>query len=113
MVTGPMGATIAHLAQIGWYPVSPYRWADHQGNTWQYTGESSLAPLLEAIQKGAEQAVLRNAALHPGGDGLQGGIDLTVIHRHKKSLKKQERHADAGTLDTVLSGGNLDQTEAA
>ena len=75
------------------------------GNSWHYSGEGSLSPILQATQEAAEYAVLRVAAEHRNGDGIQSGIDLTVINQHKKYLRKQERYQDIGLLDTGLAGG--------
>ena len=104
-VTGPMGATIGMLQRIGWHPTSPTKWVDHNGNTWQYSWEGSLSPILQATQEAAEYAVLRVAAEHRNGDGIQSGIDLTVINQHKKYLNKNQRYQDIGLLDTGLAGG--------
>ena len=60
-IKGPIGAIIGTPMDIGWNPVSPTKWVDDDGNTWEYKGEGSLGPLLGAIRESVERKIWKKA----------------------------------------------------
>ena len=100
-----MGATIATLIDIGWSPISPFKWVDGYHNRWNYKPGTSAAELLNALKEQVEMRVWRQAAKHHNGKGLEQGADLTIAKKHIRLLRKKGQHQTAGLLLTTLSGG--------
>ena len=100
-----MGATIATLVDLDWNPISPYKWLDHKGTEWTYIKGAAYINLLEAIKQRANEKLWLEAAKHRNGLGLSTGADLTVAHRHIRSLHKKGENGAVGMLTLIMAGG--------
>ena len=57
-VKGPVGAIIGILHNIGWKPISPFKWVDQDEGVWQYTG-GPAPELFEEIREHLELSMAR------------------------------------------------------
>ena len=89
-VKGPLGATIGALDTMGWNPITPFKWIDPNGHTWVAEGETSPIVLIEEIEQQLDKLIWATAAHHRNGNGLEDGVDLTVVRRFIAKLKNEE-----------------------
>ncbi len=107
--TGPVSATVATLADIGWQTPSPFRWVepcDGEKGTdrvWYYTGGDS-AELKAAIADAASRTAWREAAGHFDGSGAEGGVDFTTFQRHIDYYHRKQLYGHAGMLKKIAYG---------
>ena len=92
-VTGPIGATVMTLHEIGWKPISPGYWRN--GNSSKEAVLSELpyevTEIADAVAETAEEVQWVQASLHHLGKGLERGCpSLEPARRARKSLLKQE-----------------------
>ena len=83
-----MGATIATVRSRGWNPVSRFKWAGGDpmiGGPWTWTSKLGMDPdpaqLIEMIEWDLHLSLWRRAATHRLGQGMEDGIDLTILSR--------------------------------
>ena len=95
-VTGPLGATISVLLDLGWGPARPDLWFSPSPSSRRWDIGETNGPLLAAIACSASQQVWQHASKHWSGAGLQDGADLTVARRHLKKLADTEAGALRG-----------------
>ncbi|CAK0907479.1 unnamed protein product, partial [Prorocentrum cordatum] len=89
-VTGPMGAIILALRDIGWIPRAPDVWIDDEGSEWRHLGNED-----DSVQAGG----------HPLGAGLGDGGDLHMLRVNLRRMRRQERHKEAGALEAGALAG--------
>eukprot|EP00959_Pyramimonas_sp_CCMP1952_P455217 9471219-Pyramimonas_sp.AAC.1 len=56
-VTGPMGALILPVQQLGWNPNQPDEWGDSRGSIWKFKGDDELdfcKDIMRAVVQGME-----------------------------------------------------------
>ena len=105
-VSGPLGATISTLEEIGWEPLEPDVWCDDHGARWTIRDDGIRNRLLErAVEKSVMAGLWRKAALHYCGGGLEGGGDLTAAKKMRARLIRNEKWQELGILDNVVQGG--------
>ena len=104
-VKGPMGATIMTMKQLGWNPLGPSRWIDHEDNTWQITADCSATVFIQAIKDRITQRLWSEAMDHRWGSGVEGGIDFTVIRRMCRAYLAKCLNSLHAMLLTIASGG--------
>ncbi|CAK0831769.1 unnamed protein product, partial [Prorocentrum cordatum] len=100
-VTGPMGALIMMLRELGWTPRAPDHWLDDQGDEWKHMGDAadSHDELYEALCSSARRDLWQQAGGHPAGQGLHEGGDMHMLRVNLRRLRRQDRHREAGALD--------------
>ena len=103
-VGGPMSVVISTLIDIGWGPLSPYKWADRQGNEWLLQG-SDVSALVAEVTRTVSQGSWVEAALHPQGSGLQLGGDLAVAQKVIRAYERLGDPSSAGMARCVVAGG--------
>jgi hypothetical protein len=102
---GTASATILTLAQIGWKAIGPDVFRDIEGNVWMDDGKGHRSLDIEAaLEKSAKKQLWKHAATHYGGTGLHDGGDLTAARWLRKQLLKNNRHTEAGLLNTIVDG---------
>ena len=79
-VKGPLTATIATLAHVGWKGAKPDFWWSPEGGGWALPSEPTpLGPLFEdSLLRSITAVNWQKAANHYEGPGLEEGPDLTV-----------------------------------
>ena len=113
-VKGPTGALIKALCELGWDPETPSKWVRPSSDpenpyVWQLEGLCTkdggcLQAILADIEEDCNSQLWAKAALHRGGEGLQGGCDLTVIKKHLKLYEQTGDACKAGMLMTAATG---------
>ncbi|CAK0870501.1 unnamed protein product [Prorocentrum cordatum] len=100
-VTGPMGALIMMLRELGWTPRAPGHWLDDQGNEWKHMGDAadSYDELYEALCSSVRRDLWQQAGDHPAGQGLHEGGDMHMLRVNLRRLRRQGRHREAGALE--------------
>ena len=94
-VVGPLSATIASLASLGWQPSFPEFWVDHQGNQW------AMDPHVEAA---SQDMLAHSLARGWNGNGLGSGVDWDItLPLHSKFRK--DCHQELGLLECIMAGG--------
>ncbi|CAK0816536.1 unnamed protein product, partial [Prorocentrum cordatum] len=80
-VTGPMGALIMTLRELGWTPRAPDHWLDDHGNEWKHMGDvaDSYDELYEALCSSVRRDLWKQAGDHPAGQGLHEGGDMHML----------------------------------
>ena len=63
-VRGPIGATIAILDDIGWNPISPYKWISETGTTWEIDYTQGYGAIICAIIATVTKIIWRIASQH-------------------------------------------------
>jgi len=74
-ICGPVAATIAVVAEAGWNPVWPDRWAVDKREAAHLDDDSTnaRAQITTAFRRTVAQKVWNKAALHPDSRGLEQG----------------------------------------
>ncbi len=108
-VTGTLQATVATLAQLGWVPSAPSRWAtpcrSHYADLDDQAPEAG-ALIEQAVRLSAENAAWASAAQHHLGGGLQEGIPSMGPAREARSwLIRHKRPTEVKALDAIVCGG--------
>jgi len=106
MVKGPMGATIATIHAIGWNPITLFKWVGEDpmlGGPWTWSSKVNQDPdpsqLLELVDWDLQLPLWRRASLGRHGQGMEDGVDLTVLVREvNKALSNR-------TLQCIAAGG--------
>ena len=107
-VKGPLGAVICTLIDIGINPRSPDMWVAPGGATWRIDDRQPpqnpnyFAKLISSM---VGVKLWKKAAEHRAGQGVQEGVDLSVLVRHLGSLHKNEQRAAAGVLKKAAIAG--------
>ena len=107
-VTGPMGATIATLLQLGWTPSQPDKWLHSLGNqllqvNYHHSGNHNL---LKEVARCAEEQCWAEACLHYSGSGLEKAIpSLQAARSAWRKFLREDREADAKALEAAVCGG--------
>ena len=110
--TGPMSAVIIMLLELQWRAPAPDTWLDHEGATWQLGQEGALCmrPLLGKLWEAHQVVTMaRPASTFHCGQGMQGGVDMTVIHGFLRRLRRQGKFKEAGMLECAVSGATWPQ----
>ena len=95
-VTGPIGAVIACLAEIGWNPHWPATWYDRENTKWSmedYTPEHMYVKpmaLLQAVSRDAMKTSCRACPSH-ADNGLDHGADWRQVTLRVAQLRGQDR----------------------
>ena len=104
-VTGPVGAVIASVASVGWFPSSLEVWTSPQGIQWTVSS-SSFSKLSAAILRDVEDVLWKLASKHHLGEGLQLSPPADVSFRWVRKLQKDpEARHQLGVLECIMSGG--------
>ncbi|CAK0889237.1 unnamed protein product, partial [Prorocentrum cordatum] len=105
--TGPAGAIILALRDIGWIPRAPDVWIDDEGSEWRHLGNDggSAQDLVKAIKSTVTRQLWRQAGDHPLGAGLGDGGDLHMLRINLMRMCRQERHKEAGALEAGALAG--------
>ena len=73
-VTGPMGATIASLASVGWKAEYPQLWEDPRGDRWVIDPTAGATGIVDLIVADATASVWKSASTAWCGGGLETGM---------------------------------------
>ena len=101
---GPISAVICALMDLQWTPVAPNQWRDPDGVTFNLEEDDTDQLLDFELQGSLDQTVWEQASRHHLGAGLWQGAGLTVVRRHLRRLRRQERHGEAAMLVMVATG---------
>ena len=103
-VVGPMGATIATLASIGWKPAAPDKWKRGEG-WWVIVPGGSTLEMIAEIREDVQSELWLEASGHWAGGGLEGGVDWATPKRYLRWLYRKGRAQEAGTMKAIIAGG--------
>jgi len=98
---------IGTLKDIGWEPISPYKWRAPDTSIWAYKHgeEVTISPIYHKSKECLEHNIFVEAAKHRNGAGIQMGIDFTVPNQLRKHYLKIKDFASLNLLHTILAGG--------
>ena len=107
-VVGPLQATQAVLAQVGWRPVAPDNWVSANGDEYAELEWSTFANagIIEALELEFERAAWSTASAHFLGRGLETGIpSLEPARSARRWLRRRGSWKEMKALDVVVCGG--------
>eukprot|EP00959_Pyramimonas_sp_CCMP1952_P014935 315991-Pyramimonas_sp.AAC.1 len=105
-VTGPMGALMISLQQLGWDPNQPDVWEDPRGSIWRFKDDDELdfKDIMRTIAQDMEAQLWLKAADHYYGKDMQHGMGTTMLKRTLQKLRKADRVQEAGALEALACG---------
>ena len=109
-VKGPLGALCMHLHEVGWHLsfgtglTRRLQVHSHQGEQWNSAPGAGWIDIQRAMDKRRIQLLWEQAARHRHGQGMEGGVDTTVIRKHYCILIKKGATARAGALMAIGTG---------
>jgi hypothetical protein len=111
LVKGPIGATIVTVSEVGWNPISPFKWVGGDpllGGPWTWSSKLGQDPdpstLLEMISWDVHLQLWRKAARGRLAQGMEDGIDLTILQREIARAQKVD-NKKAKVLQCIAAGG--------
>ena len=109
-VKGPLGALWMHLQEMGWglsfggSPEHRLTIHSHHGEQWRSEPGSGWVDIQRAMDDRRVQLLWSAAAAHRHGEGMEQGVDTTVIRKHYCVLVKKGAMARAGALMAIGTG---------
>ena len=104
-VRGPIAATIAVIMDLSWRPRSPVFWT-HCGDSsciLRITDAAFPHECWSALNVTCSRISWSKASLHYQGEGVQEGVDFTVLHRVLKKKSQDGEPEAAGMLRNMAS----------
>ena len=77
------------MQDIGWVMPGPDVLIEPGGQRWEFGGDNMIMgeELMDVIEEGLRKAIWWRAANHRNGEGLEGGMDGTVLKKHSRVLQ--------------------------
>ena len=108
-VAGPIAATQATLAELGWRPNSPDKWLNAAGDGLadiNAKSDGGHLAILESVADAAGDRAWKNASKHFLGGGLElGKPNLKPAINSMRKFQKENRWQEARAAEKVITGG--------
>ena len=105
-VNGPLGALIAQLTEYGWNLRGIDDWVAPDGESnFTLDPRSPIENFVKWVCERTREVLWERAAEHYCGRGLEEGGPDPCSFNLLRSLRKAQRHPEAGALECILTGG--------